>query len=130
MTALTIPADSFHTFRVSTPSLVGSPIKIFYPEETKSFSYDEKHIPRDISDLELSLVQIFFECSVSDWAGYGPKPISKDALYEALDFISMIPKSFQLPEIVPEPNGEIGFEWNFGENRILVASVKGTGIVA
>ena len=32
-------------------------------------------------------------------------------------------------EVVPEPGGDIGFQWSFGENRILTVSFAGTNII-
>lgn len=128
MTTLAI-AHNFPTFRVATSTLGETLFEIFNTEETTSFSLDREFTPRVISDFKHTLLNIYSECSIKDWDGYGAKAISYDAVVEALEFINMLPISFQLPEILPEPDGDIGFEWNYGDSRTFVASFKGTGVV-
>lgn len=130
MTALAI-YPGIPTFRVSTPNLGGTLIKFFNPEETKSVYLDDRRfVVGSFEELEIELLKVYFECSEENWDGYGAEPISEDVIFEALEFLKLIPEHIPKPEIVPEPEGEIGFEWDYGDDSIFVASVKGTGIVA
>lgn len=72
------------------------------------------------------LKETYQECSEAGWDGYGALPIAQETYDEAVRFLSAMPSWLPTPEIVPEPNGDIGFEWTFGKNRTLVASVDGT----
>jgi hypothetical protein len=65
-------------------------------------------------------------CYEGNWDGYGALPVSQATYDEAVRFLNALPSWLPTPEIVPEPSGDIGFEWNFGKNRVLAASVNGT----
>lgn len=78
------------------------------------------------SEINKELKEVYSECSEHDWDNYGANPITETAYLEAERFINSLPiLDFPSPEIVPEPSGEIGFEWNRGKNQIFVASVNG-----
>jgi len=72
------------------------------------------------------LKETYQECSEDGWDGYGALSITQETYDEAVRFLNALPSWLPTPEIVPEPNGDIGFEWTFGKNRTLVASVDGT----
>ena len=69
------------------------------------------------------------ECSIEDWDGYGALPIQEQAVLEAERFITFMPAFMPDPEIAPEPSGDIGLQWSFGENRILTVSFEGRDII-
>lgn len=73
-----------------------------------------------------SLKEVFSECYETDWDGYGAQPITIATYHESVRFLNSIPSWLEIPEIVPEPSGDIGFEWNFGKNKIFVVSLNGT----
>lgn len=79
-----------------------------------------------LSQVSIELKEIYRQCSEPDWNGYGASPISQETFDEAIRFLNALPSWLPAPEIVPEPDGDIGFEWNCGKNRMLVASVDGT----
>jgi hypothetical protein len=74
-----------------------------------------------------SLAELFEECSVEGWDGYNALPISEEAYLEARKIIQSFPITslIPMPELTPEPTGEIALEWRKGSRYILVASVKG-----
>ncbi len=76
-----------------------------------------------------ALHEIYHECAEENWDGYGASPIAEAAYDEAVRFLTALPSWLPAPEIVPEPSGEIGFEWNFGKNQVFVASVNGTNLI-
>lgn len=80
-------------------------------------------------DLQEELVDIYKECSVDDWDSYGALPLKEAAFFEAKKFISDMPSWLPIPEVVPEPSGDIGFQWDFGKDKVLVASLSGENIV-
>ena len=75
------------------------------------------------------LDEIYRECSKEDWDGYGALPVSQKAYYEAIRFLKAWPLSLPVPELEPEPEGDIGFEWNFGKNKVFATSVHGTNFI-
>ncbi len=80
-----------------------------------------------LNEMQQELSELFVECSEKDWDGYDANPLTERAYLEARRFIqslSFIP-SFPIPEIVPEPSGEIGFEWYKENRQVFIASVSG-----
>ena len=80
---------------------------------------------RPLDEVLTSLSEVYKECSCTDWDGYGAVAVTRDAYKEARRIIDLLPSSIKMPEIVPEPTGEIGFEWRRGRGRIFIMSVNG-----
>lgn len=76
-----------------------------------------------------SLSEAFEECSEPNWDGYNAVPITAAAYEEAKAFLNALPPGIPVPEIVPEPDGGIGFEWDSGPSRTFAASVSGKGLI-
>ena len=76
-----------------------------------------------------AVIQTYEECCEENWDGYGSLAVSPAVLFEAIRFICALPQRLPSPEIVPEPTGDIGFEWNYGKNQIFVTSVSGTKLI-
>lgn len=97
-----------------------------------SKALDHYHEPvsrRIVDSLYAEVVGILEECRVRNWDGYGADPISPAAIRDAILFISSMPAWLPHPEIVAEPSGEIGFQWDFGKNRKFAASIKGNNTI-
>ncbi len=77
------------------------------------------------TDVLQSLVSVFEECSEEGWDGNEASPITEDAYLEARRLISNLPINLRMPEVVPEPSGEIGLEWSKGKDRTFVLSLSG-----
>lgn len=84
---------------------------------------------RLLGDMHEFLVEIVKECSSENWDGYGAHAITGGAYEEAKKIINILPSSIPAPELVPEPNGEIGFEWRKGKGRVFVISVGGNYLI-
>lgn len=83
-------------------------------------------------DLQVALRELdetYRECSKEDWDGYGALPVSQEAYHEATRFLKAWPLSLPVPELGPEPEGDIGFEWNFGKNKVFAVSVHGSNFI-
>ena len=81
------------------------------------------------AQLIQELHEVFNECSIENWDGYGALPIQEKAVLEAERFFAVMPAFIPDPEIAPEPGGDIGLQWSFGENRILTVSFEGRDII-
>lgn len=68
-------------------------------------------------------MDVYSRCSEENWDGYGAIAINRSAIYAATIFIELLPDNIKIPEIVPEPAGEIGFEWVNGKYATFVASI-------
>ena len=83
-------------------------------------------------DLQVALRELdetYRDCCKEDWDGYGALPVSQEAYHEAIRFLRAWPLPLPVPELGPEPEGDIGFEWNFGKNKVLAVSVHGTNFI-
>jgi hypothetical protein len=80
---------------------------------------------RPLNEALTSLFEIYEECSIEDWDGYGAVPVTPETFAEAKRIIDLLPSSIQMPEMVGEPTGEIGFEWRGRPGRIFVMAVSG-----
>ena len=83
--------------------------------------------PRD--KLKEDLKSVLIECSQNNWDGYDSIPISDNAILRAWNYADNLPKEIPIPEVTPEPDGELALEWygkdgsvfsiSFGENDII-----------
>jgi hypothetical protein len=87
----------------------------------------------DVGKCETPIIQdiydLYKECSKDNWDGYGAKRIPARAYLEAIRLAELIPRELPLPEVVPEPNGDIAFEWYRGKRFLFVLSVEGNNII-
>ena len=87
----------------------------------------------DTEKYEIPIFQdiynLYKECSEENWDGYGAEPISIGAYLEAVKLAELLPSSSPVPEVVPEPNGEIAFEWYRGKRFVFVVSVGGNNVI-
>jgi len=70
------------------------------------------------------LVNIAENCSKQDWDGYGAVPIPNEVYLKVLTLISNFPVGIPAPELVPENDGAITFEWQVNPKQELSLSVN------
>lgn len=75
------------------------------------------------------LIDVFNNHSTPNWDGYGAEPIFAIAYDDAVAFINALPTSIPLPEILPEPDGSIGLEWDNGANKTFTVLLNGKGLI-
>lgn len=83
-----------------------------------------------LSETLKALQEVYKQYSEEDWDGYGAAPISIDAYSEAARLVKMLPSSVPLPDIMPEPSGEIALEWYKGKKFVFVISLSGNNIIS
>lgn len=74
--------------------------------------------------LNQQLMDIYSRCSEENWDGYDAIPLDRFTVYAASIFIELLPDNIAIPDIVPEPTGEIGFQWSKGKHVTFVASIN------
>ncbi|MEE8429943.1 MAG: hypothetical protein V3S16_01715 [Candidatus Desulfatibia sp.] len=99
-------------------------------EDRLELQIKAKLVDKNKQPLLDDLYAVYKECSEVNWDGYGAQPISKKAYLEAGKLIRLLPSNIKEPEIVPEPTGEIAFEWYIGKRFIFVISVGGNNSIA
>ena len=75
------------------------------------------------------LDDIYKECSTKDWDGYGAVPIIETTYREAETVIRSLPSFVPPPDILPEPDGGIGLDWDKGEGFSFTISVSGKNVL-
>lgn len=60
--------------------------------------------------------------SEPNWGGEDELPIDPLAIDNAKQFLRLLPARFHSPEVIPEADGSVGFEWHFGPFRSLIVS--------
>ena len=83
---------------------------------------------RSLTGALIELVAI--ESQTADWDGYGAKPISTIAKFEAQRLVDMLPFSYPAPDPIPDPEGDIALSWDFGPGHMLTVSVGANGILS
>lgn len=76
------------------------------------------------------IYSIYNEHSVPDWDGYDAVPISEKTIDNALNLGRLLPAGIPLPEVIPEPTGEIAFEWYRDKTHVFIISVGESNIVS
>jgi hypothetical protein len=58
------------------------------------------------------------------------EPINNDTVRAALQFAALLPRSLPLPEVAPDPDGEISFDWIGQADRMFSVSIGASGSMA
>ena len=87
----------------------------------------EETVDREITleESRQALWTLYNETFQPDWDGYGAAAIPAEAFEEAWRLLELLPSSIPIPEILPEPDGEIGLEWYRNNRFVFVVSVSG-----
>jgi hypothetical protein len=82
---------------------------------------------RDLLAEEVS--EILQNCSVEGWDGYDAEAVSQYSAESAVELLKNLPEGIQVPTVVPEPDGDIAFEWRTDDRRHLSLSITGPTLV-
>jgi hypothetical protein len=75
-------------------------------------------------NFQEQLEEIKRDCSFPDWDGYGALPLNETSVRLAKQFIKQVMELYPelpYPELCPEPDGDLGFDWNVNENKLAVS---------
>ena len=86
-------------------------------DSLKSISEDAI-LANKMNEIHLETQSILRECNYANWDGYGGGPISKESCMYAINFLSLLPDRFPKPDLVPEPSGLLGMEWEKEDSKI------------
>jgi hypothetical protein len=88
--------------------------------ETWWETVSQGYVCRNVFDQLQALID---EASRDDWDAYGASAVSGLVYQRAMEFARALPSEVTVPEITPEPDGEIAFEWIAGPRWVLSVSV-------
>ena len=77
-----------------------------------------------------TVAAVFRESNRPDWDGYGAKPVSPEACTEAVKFISNLPVTFPMPQVIAEPDGDLALEWYVKKSHLFVIGFSGKGSIS
>ena len=80
-----------------------------------------KHAAQEALDAAYNMAQ------VDDWDGEGSARVEPSTYGYASQFILLLPSTSPLPEIMPDTDGEILFEWDQGHRLVFSVSVGRDG---
>ena len=73
------------------------------------------------------LGDVWVECRMPNWDGFGAVAISQETLRNAYCVLESLPSGFPAPSIGAEPDGAITLEWHRSPRHTLSVSVDETG---
>lgn len=97
------------------------PLEITF--ETEKINFVKDYLYKDI-------FRVYQECIEKNWDGYDAEAVNENVFFESIKFIDSMPDDIQMPEVIPEPTGEIAFEWYKDRKHIFVTSLSGEGIIS
>lgn len=78
----------------------------------------------------MRLQSIVTHYSIKNWDEYGALPVSGEAYKEAKDFIFLLADGgLPMPDISPEVDGGIEFEWYLSSNHLFTMSFNGKKVL-
>lgn len=79
--------------------------------------------------LKDAVLHIYVDCHEPNWDGFGAEAVNVETLKKALLLARFAPDFNGIPEVLSDPDGDIAFEWNNGENSLTIA-VNAKGEIA
>ncbi|HLG20230.1 MAG TPA: hypothetical protein VI895_10515 [Bdellovibrionota bacterium] len=80
------------------------------------FPMSRMEYQRAVNELD----EIFEDCSEPGWDGYNALSIDTVSMGLARRFLERLPSHVRMPEVAPDPNGQITLEWRNDASDILV----------
>lgn len=81
----------------------------------------------DRSALLKTLREICQSCRDTHWDGENAEAVSPETGDIARRFLESLPRAAPLPNLSPEPDGQLNFEWYQAPRRLLTVSVGASG---
>ena len=78
--------------------------------------------------LKDQILDVCAECQEENWNGEGAAPIRKDSIYQAFDFLKLLPDGIVEPEVSADPSGFVLFDWRGDRNEMFSLSFEGDQI--
>jgi hypothetical protein len=77
-----------------------------------------------------ALSETFDECNAPGWNGSAARAVSNQTFENARRFLSILPSSVPVPDVMAEPDGEIAFEWRAANKSVFSVSVGEADTIA
>lgn len=87
-------------------------LELLSREDSTGGSNDEGLTGHQLQSLIKKLNEVFTEAKEHDWDGENAEPVSDATYHNAVRLLSVLPLSLPSPEILPDNDGYIEFEWH------------------
>ncbi|MCI0504759.1 MAG: hypothetical protein L0Z73_01470 [Gammaproteobacteria bacterium] len=84
------------------------------PQEDNKISF------RQLQNLLADLDEVFQETKEPDWDGDNAEPIADVTYFNATKLLAVLPADLPIPEILPDNDGYIEFEWSKGKRNFSI----------
>lgn len=117
-------------FQTSPPNIVGSDALFIFTQRSQIAEKQQESASSVIGALKDVILEILHECSTEGWDNYGAKPISSGVVHEIFKFVDLLPLDITMPDVVPEPSGDIGLQWQKSKGQILSLTITPEGVIS
>ena len=121
---------SNYSFRSSTQNIVGIEALLLYKHRSQIVEKQQESASSVIGSLKDIILETFQECITDDWDCYGAKAISSEVVHETFKFVDLLPVDITMPEVIPEPSGDIGLFWKKSKGQVLSLSITSKGVIS
>jgi len=73
--------------------------------------------------LLADLSELWSECRLDDWDGYGACALHPQAVQRVAAFLKALPGGVEAPELSAMPNGDVALDWDFAPRRTITVTV-------
>lgn len=80
-------------------------------------------ISKSSANLSNEINDLYDECSIKNWDGYGARPLYRSLRKVIEKFLKVLPQNIPAPEVTPEPDGEVSLEWYYAKDEIFSISI-------
>ena len=125
MTAGILPISTGGFFATSTDQGVSEDATLIRQHliDVLSSFYESSYI-RGVHELaHEALREARADAMLDNWDGYGARAVTEQTFRNAFHFLRSLPSTAPSPEVSPEPDGEIAFEWYAGHGKALSISI-------
>ena len=122
------PLFGNHLQAIPEPSTSQTHFALPNKDDATSLSTDNKISFRQLQKLLSELNEVFSEAKKPDWDGDDAEPIADTTYFNATKLLTVLPVDLPTPEILPDNDGYIEFEWCH-ERRNFSLYVTDTNLV-
>lgn len=80
------------------------------------------HLAEDlVTALIAQLWALARECATENWDGDGAASVNPAAVIRAERFLRLLPDEVPVPEISPDPDGDISLDWKIGDFQLTMS---------
>jgi hypothetical protein len=93
------------------------------------FPADRSSAAERKSQLIDSVLNAAGEASTDNWDHDGARAVRTTVVESAVRFAEMLPATVPLPEVSPDADGDISFDWHRGPRRVFSVSLGADGVL-